>query len=89
MGVHLQRNTHKLAEGGDIEGRELVIVEDVVTSGGAIIDAVKELRDRGAIVKEVVCVIDRESRGRENLSKLGLKFSPLFTKSELEKCAKV
>ncbi len=77
--------TCKLAEGGGIDNQELLIVEDVVTSGGAIIDAVTELRARGAIVNNVVCVIDREGSGRENLEKLGLKFSPLFTKSELEK----
>ncbi|KZX59919.1 orotate phosphoribosyltransferase [Vibrio sp. HI00D65] len=77
--------TCKLAEGGEIDNQELLIVEDVVTSGGAIIDAVNELRARGAIVNNVVCVIDREGSGRENLEKLGLKFSPLFTKSELEK----
>ena len=77
--------TCKLAEGGVIDNQELLIVEDVVTSGGAIIDAVNELRARGAIVNNVVCVIDREGSGRENLEKLGLKFSPLFTKSELEK----
>ncbi|WP_104402357.1 orotate phosphoribosyltransferase [Vibrio penaeicida] len=77
--------TCKLAEGGNIENQELLIVEDVVTSGGAIIDAVKELRSRGAIVNTVVCVIDREGAGRENLVKMGLNFTPLFTKSELEK----
>ena len=79
--------TCKLAEGGEIDGKELVIIEDVVTSGGAIIDAVKELRNRGAIVKHVVCVIDREGSGRQNIEKHGLKFNPLFTKSELERSA--
>jgi len=73
--------TYKLAEGGDIDGKNLVIIEDVVTSGGAIMDAVKELRARGAIVKHVLCVIDRESTGRENLEALDLEFTPLFTKS--------
>jgi orotate phosphoribosyltransferase len=79
--------TCKLAEGGEIEGKTLVIIEDVVTSGGAIMDAVKELRARGAIVQDVLCVIDREGMGRENLEALGLNFNPLFTKSELEKAA--
>lgn len=76
--------TCKLAEGADIEGSHLVIIEDVVTSGGAVMDAVRELRDRGAVVETVVCVIDREATGRENLENLGLTFKPLFTKSELE-----
>ena len=81
--------TCKLAEGGDIEGKELVIIEDVVTSGGAIMDAVKELRSRGAIVNQVFCVIDREGTGRENLEALALTFSPLFTKTELKQMAGV
>ncbi|MFK7804229.1 MAG: orotate phosphoribosyltransferase [Anaerolineae bacterium] len=79
--------TCKLAEGGEIKGQELVIIEDVVTSGGAILDAVRELRARGATVKHVCCVIDREGTGRENLEAENLTFSPLFTKSELETLA--
>ena len=75
--------TCKLAEGGNIEDQELVIIEDVVTSGGAIIDAVNELRSRGATVKQVFCVIDREGPGRANIEEIGLKFTPLFTKSDL------
>jgi len=80
--------TCKIAEGGEIKSSKLVIIEDVVTSGGAILDAVRELRSRDAIVESVYCVIDRESTGRENLEKEGLSFTPLFTKSELEACAK-
>ncbi len=76
--------TCKMAEGGEIMDSELVIIEDVVTSGGAVIDAVNELRERGAKIRHVCCVIDRESSGRQNLEKLGLNFSALFTKSELE-----
>lgn len=76
--------TCKIAEGGEIQGSKLVIIEDVVTSGGAILDAVRELRSRKAIVESVYCVIDRESSGRENLEKEGLSFNPLFTKSQLE-----
>jgi len=79
-----QYGTCKLAEGGDIEGQSLVIIEDVVTAGGAITDAVKELRERGAIIEHVLCVIDREASGRANVEALGVTFNPLFTKSELE-----
>jgi orotate phosphoribosyltransferase len=82
-----QYGTCKLAEGGDVENRRLLIVEDVVTSGGAIIDAVRELRGLGAIVEDVICVIDREGTGRSNLRAEGLRFESLFTKSFLEKTA--
>lgn len=76
--------TCKIAEGGKISGRKLLMVEDVVTSGGAIIDAAKALRDEGAKLAEVICVIDRESSGPTNLLKIGLTLKPLFTMSELK-----
>jgi orotate phosphoribosyltransferase len=76
--------TCKIAEGGQVRGRKLLIVEDVVTSGGAIIDAAKALREEGAELAQVVCVIDRESGGPANLTKIGLELKPLFTMAELK-----
>ena len=75
--------TCQLAEGGDLDGRRLCIVEDVVTSGGAILDAAVELRARGAVLGPVVCVIDRESGGVEKLADAGLELRALFRMSEL------
>jgi orotate phosphoribosyltransferase len=75
--------TCKLAEGGEVHGRHLLIIEDVVTSGGAILDGVAALRKLGATITHVLCVIDRESGGAENLAKVGLELRPLFKKSEL------
>src|SRR5476649_1368217 len=77
--------TCKIAEGGQVRGRKLLIVEDVVTSGGAILDAAKALREEGALLSAVVCVIDRESSGPANLAKADLILTPLFTMSELKK----
>jgi orotate phosphoribosyltransferase len=76
--------TCKIAEGGQVKGRKLLIVEDVVTSGGAILDAAKALREEGAELAQVVCVIDRESGGPANLAKVGLELKPLFTMKELK-----
>lgn len=75
--------TCKLAEGGELAGKRLLIVEDVVTSGGAVLDAARELRARDALLDRVVCVIDRESKGRENLAEAGLTLDPLFLMTEL------
>lgn len=75
--------TCRLAEGGDLDGLRLCIVEDVVTSGGAILDAAVELRAAGAVLGPVVCVIDRESGGTENLAAAGLDLQPLFRMHEL------
>jgi len=79
--------TCKIAEGGQVRGQKLLIVEDVVTSGGAILDAAKALRAEGAELAQVVCVIDRESGGPANLAKVDLILSALFTMSELKKAA--
>ena len=76
--------TCQIAEGGELDGQRLLIVEDVITSGGAVIDAVRELRERGAIVERGVCVIDRESGGIENLATIGLIVAPLLTMTELK-----
>jgi len=73
-----------LAEGGEINGRSLVIVEDVVTSGGQILLSAADLRQLGAIIDTVLSVIDREAGGAENLAKAGLTLRPLLTMSELE-----
>lgn len=76
--------TCRLAEGGTVQAQRLLIVEDVVTSGGAILDAARELRAQGAILGPVVCVIDRESGGTQHLANEGLELSALFTMSELD-----
>jgi orotate phosphoribosyltransferase len=75
--------TCQLAEGAAVDGQRLCIIEDVVTSGGAILDAAVELRARGAQLGPVVCVIDRESGGREKLAAEGLELFALYTMSEL------
>ena len=79
--------TCQLAEGGEVAGRRLCIIEDVVTSGGAILDAAVELRVRGAVLGPVICVIDRESGGREKLAAADLELFPLYTMSELNAAA--
>ncbi len=58
-----------------------------MTSGGAILDAAVELRARGAILGPVVCVIDRESGGREKLAAQGLELTSLYSMSELKAAA--
>jgi orotate phosphoribosyltransferase len=79
--------TCKIAEGGQVRGRKLLIVEDVVTSGGAILDAAKALREEGAVLAKVICVIDRqtEDKATANLAAIDLALTPLFTMAELKK----
>lgn len=79
--------TCKLAEGGEIQGKRLVIIEDVVTSGGQIKLSAQDLRSLGATVTDVMCVIDREAGGQANLAAEGLTLHPLFTMTELKQSA--
>lgn len=76
--------TRQLAEGGNVAGERLLIVEDVITSGGQVVESGKALEALGATIVGVLCVIDRESGGRENIAKAGWALFSLFTKSELE-----
>jgi orotate phosphoribosyltransferase len=79
--------TCQLAEGIDVNGARLLVVEDVITSGGAVLDAAAALRERGARTDRVVCVIDRESGGDAKLKEAGLELDALFSMSELKKAA--
>lgn len=76
--------TQKFAEGPSIKGKKLLIVEDVVTSGGQIIISANQLREEGAVIDTSICVIDRESGGKEALHNEGIKLIPLFTMTELK-----
>lgn len=80
--------TCKVAEGGEVSGRKLVIVEDVITSGGQIRESAKELRALGANILKVIVVINRESGGVENLAIDELELGILFTLSALKEAAK-
>jgi orotate phosphoribosyltransferase len=79
--------TRRLAEGFDVAGRRLVVVEDVVTSGGAVVDSCRALRAEGAEVAVALCVIDREAGGRANLADIGVELRPLFTMTQLKDAA--
>ena len=58
--------TAKLSEGPDVAGRRLLVVEDVITTGGQVVASTEELRARGALVSTVLCVIDRGARRRRD-----------------------
>ncbi|MBX3043564.1 MAG: orotate phosphoribosyltransferase [Candidatus Kapabacteria bacterium] len=79
--------TQKFAEGPDYDGKKILIVEDVVTSGGQIILSVKDLRSTGALIQDAVCVIDREASGVEALTENNICLHPLFTMSYIKNAA--
>jgi len=80
--------TCRLAEGSLIEGKKLLVIEDVITSGGQVVLSTNELRARGAIIANTICVIDRESSGKQNLADTGIELKALFTMSEIKNFVK-
>lgn len=80
--------TCRISEGADVEGKVVVIVEDVVTTGGQIIESARELRALGALVSTVLCVIERDTISHENLAKHGLTLVPLLKIDDLYSAAR-
>jgi orotate phosphoribosyltransferase len=76
--------TCKLAEGPEVAGRRVTLVEDVITTGGAVRDATVALRAAGAIVSTVVCAIDRSPGGDNPLDDAALDVRSVLTKAELD-----
>jgi orotate phosphoribosyltransferase len=69
---------------GPFEASELVcLVEDVVTTGGALAEAVSALREEGLVVRNAVCVVDREEGGSDALARLGVRLRRLFRAGDL------
>ena len=75
--------TAKLAEGSDIAGKRVLVVEDVITTGGQVVQSTAELRERGALVDTVVCVIDRSDGDHARLATASLDVRSLFTMADL------
>jgi orotate phosphoribosyltransferase len=75
--------TMKLCEGGEVGGLRLLLVEDVVTTGGQIVLSAGDLRTAGARVTDALCVIDRLAGGSENLAQSGITLHALFAMDEL------
>jgi orotate phosphoribosyltransferase len=69
---------------GPFEPGELVcLLEDVVTTGGALTESVSALRNEGLVVRNAVCVVDREEGGSDALARLGVRLRPLFRAVDL------
>lgn len=78
-----QHGTGQRIEGGFEAGMDVVVVEDVMTSGASAMSAVDAVREAGGRVLGVFCVVDREEGGHTRLSGEGLQLVALFTAAEL------
>ena len=76
--------TERICEGGDIAGRQLLIIEDVITTGGQVVLSAQDLRSEGGLVAHALCVIDRQGGGADVAAAEGISLRALFTMSELE-----
>lgn len=79
-----EHGTCRYSEGADLLNRKVLLIEDVVSSGGAIIDATSMLRNDGIKVTKALCVIDRETGGYEKLQEVGVELLSLFKQSEID-----
>jgi len=75
--------TSKMVEGTIKEGDVVLLVEDIATTGGQVLEAAKIIEDAGASVKKIVCVIDRKQGAEENISGAGQVFESIMTKEDL------
>ena len=76
--------TCRYSEGANLLNRKVLLIEDVVSSGGAIIDATKMLRNDGIEITKALCVIDRETGGFEKLQEVSVELLSLFKQSEID-----
>ena len=75
--------TGKLIEGVLKQGDVVLLVEDIATTGGQVLEAAKVITEAGAKVKKIVAVIDRKQGAGENITAAGYKFESLLTKDDL------
>jgi orotate phosphoribosyltransferase len=75
--------TSKRIEGVYEPGETVCLVEDVVTSGGALLESVEALREAGLVVRTAVCIVDREEGGADALARHAVRLRPIFTASDL------
>ena len=74
-----------LAKGETLQGKRVVIVEDVTTTGGSAIKAVESVREAGGDIVLVLTMVDREEGAAENFREAGLPFRSLYKASEFLK----
>ncbi len=75
--------TGKMIEGILPAGSPVLLVEDIVTSGGQVVEAAKTIAEAGGKVVKVVATIDRLQGGRENIEQAGLAYESLLTREDL------
>jgi orotate phosphoribosyltransferase len=84
-GERKEYGTGNRIEGPWEPGELVCLVEDVVTAGGAALDAVVALREAGLVVSTAVCVVDREEGGADALARAAVRLRPLTVASAVRR----
>jgi orotate phosphoribosyltransferase len=77
--------TAKLIDGNFAPGSKVIVLEDVTTTGGSAMKAVKAVREQGGKVEKIVTIVDRLEGARDNLKKEGLELVSLFTNDDFKR----
>ncbi|GMR39280.1 hypothetical protein PMAYCL1PPCAC_09475, partial [Pristionchus mayeri] len=75
--------TKKLIEGSYAAGQRMIVVEDTVTEGESLAEAITTLRADGLVVEDVFCLVDRDQGGLQNLEKIGVKLHSVLTMEKI------
>ena len=76
--------TQKWIEGNMENVKSVVVVDDVITTGGSTIKAIERMRDSGLDVVKAVVMVDREEGGRENIEQLGVEVLALYKRQDFD-----
>lgn len=76
--------TSKQIEGELLEGDNVVIVEDVTTTGGSLLKAIDVIEDNGGHITQAFVIVDREEGAQSTFEEKNIKFNPLLTISEFK-----
>ncbi len=75
--------TSQQLEGTLTKNDRVVIVEDIATTGGQVLEAAQTIQEKGAVVESIIAVIDRGEGARENIESAGFRFDSIFTTADL------
>ncbi|HLA27827.1 MAG TPA: orotate phosphoribosyltransferase [Syntrophales bacterium] len=78
-----EHGTKSAVEGDVIPGERVVIIDDVITTGGSTMAAIERARAAGLVIDRVIALIDREEGGRENIERYVARVDAVFTRSEI------
>ena len=75
--------TDKKIDGNFRDGTRVILIDDVTTKGGSVLEAVRAVQDRGATVKKVITIVDRMEGAGNNFARAGITLVPIFTTADL------